>query len=109
MTVRNFICKGLLPIAALALLTYLGQYIFVVNGQIDWFRACMVYGIPFGIPYMLIVIPIGENPSTSVIILVFNIIIGALFGCVIALIALVRSAFYIIGFVMLRMKRIILG
>ncbi len=106
---KNFWLKGVIPILALVLLTYLGRYIFIVNGEIDWFRACLVYGIPFGIPYMLFVIPIGGSPSTSAVIMVLNIIIGALFGCVIAGIAVVRAAFYVLGFVVIRTKHMIVG
>ena len=79
------------PIMALLILTYIGQHIFIVGGQVDWFRLCLVYGIPFGIPYMLFILPIGGDPASSVAILVINIIIGAVFGCVIAVFAMVRA------------------
>lgn len=83
----------IVPIAALTLLAYLGKYIYIVDGQLDILRASLVFGIPFGVPYMLFVIPIGGNPTTSVTILVLNIIVGAVFGCLIAAFALIRAVF----------------
>ena len=87
------------PIMALLILTYIGQHIFIVDGQIDWFRLCLVYGIPFGIPYMLFILPIGGDPASSVAILVINIIIGAVFGCVIAVFAAMRAVIYLIWWI----------
>ncbi len=84
----------IVPVAAILLLAYFGKYIYMVDGHIDWLRLCLVFGLPFGIPYMLWVIPIGGNPSTSVVLLVLNIIVGAVFGCLIAAIALVRAMIY---------------
>lgn len=81
----------IIPVAAILLLAYLGQYIYMVDGHIDWLRLCLAFGLPFGIPYMLWVIPIGGNPSTSVVLLVLNIIVGAVFGCLIAVFALLRA------------------
>lgn len=56
---------------------------------------CMVFGVPFGIPYMLIVIPIGGSISRGVGILALNAIIGALFGCVIAAAVFVKAVIYV--------------
>lgn len=85
----------ILPLAVLFILTYLGRYIYIVDGQIDWLRFCLVYGIPFGIPYMLLVIPIGGNPANCAAILMLNIIVGAVCGCVIAVFAAVRAIIYL--------------
>ena len=41
---------SILPIMAILLIALLGQYLYIVDGQIDWFRLCMVFGVPFGIP-----------------------------------------------------------
>lgn len=49
MTFKNFICKGVLVFTALLLIGWLGQYIYMVNGEIDWFRLMLVYGVPVGI------------------------------------------------------------
>ena len=60
----------------------------------DWFRLCLVFGLPFGIPYMLWVVPIGGNPATSVVVLVLNVIVGASIGSLIAVFALLLAAVY---------------
>jgi hypothetical protein len=86
----------IIPIIMILLLAYLGHYIYVVDGQIDWLRFCLVFGIPFGVPYMLWVIPIGGSPAASVAILALNVAIGALFGCVIAAFALIRALIYFV-------------
>ena len=90
--------NSILPLAALFLIGLLGQYLYIVDGQIDWFRLCMVFGVPFGIPYMLFVIPIGGSISRGVGILALNAIIGALFGFVIAVFAFVKAVVYLIWY-----------
>lgn len=95
---RNLVKNSILPLAAVLFLTWIGQYIFIVDGQIDWLRFCLVYGIPFGIPYMIFVIPIGGSVSGNVLLLVLNAIVGALFGCLIAGISLVRAVIYLLAF-----------
>ncbi len=89
---------SILPIMAILLIAVLGQYIYIVDGQIDWFRLCMVFGVPFGIPYMLFVSPIGGSISRGVGILALNAIIGALFGFVIAVFAFVKAVVYLIWY-----------
>jgi len=87
--------NSILPLAALFLIGLLGQYLYIVDGQIDWFRLCMVFGVPFGIPYILFVIPIGGSISRGVGILALNAIVGALFGSVIAVFAFVKAVVYL--------------
>ena len=89
----------LLPMAGIVILLYLGQYIYMVDDQIEWMRLMLVVGVPFGIPYMLFVIPIGGDPATSVFLIMLNILIGALFGCVIAVFAVIRAVVYGIGWI----------
>lgn len=88
--------NSILPLAAILLIAVLGQYIYIVDGQVDLFRLAMVYGVPFGIPYMLFVIPIGGSISRGVGILALNAIVGALFGSVIAAFAFVRAIVYLV-------------
>ena len=40
MTFKNFICKGVLVFTGLLLIGWLGQYIYIVNGEIDWMCDC---------------------------------------------------------------------
>lgn len=93
---RRLLTKSILPIALFLLLASLGRYIYIVDEQIDWFRAMLVFGLPYGIPYMIFVIPIGGSVSGKVALLVFNAIIGALFGCFIAVWILVRAVAYLV-------------
>ena len=46
MTFKNFMYKGVLMIAVLALIGWLGKYLYLVDGEIDCFRLMLVYGVP---------------------------------------------------------------
>ena len=96
---RKLFKNSILPLAAIMVLAYLGKYIYMIDGQLDLFRLCLVFGIPFGIPYMIFVIPIGGNPAGSVTILALNVLLGAIFGCVIAVFAAVRAVIYMIWWI----------
>ena len=98
MCVRLF-AKGILPILMITLIAVFGQYIYMVDGQVDLFRLCMVFGVPFGIPYMLIVLPIGGSISRGVGILALNAIIGAMFGCVIAIVVFIKTVIFTLQYV----------
>lgn len=54
---EKFWRKGVLPIVIFGVILYLGQYFYMVEGQIEWFRLAMVVGIPMGIPYMFLILP----------------------------------------------------
>lgn len=54
MTFKNFMYKGVLMITVLALIGWLGKYLYLVDGEMDWFRLMLVYGVPVGIPYMFL-------------------------------------------------------
>lgn len=95
----KLIKTSILPIVSIIALLYFGKYIYIVGGQIDWLRLCLVFGIPFGVPYMLFVIPIGGQPIESVTIIALNMIIGAIFGCVIAILALIRAVLYLVRWI----------
>ncbi len=96
----------ILPAAAILLLAYLGKCIYMVDGGIDWLRFCLVFGIPFGIPYMLFVIPIGGNPAGSATILILNLIVGAAFGCVIAMFAAIRATGYFVWWILSSVRKL---
>jgi hypothetical protein len=93
--------KSILPIIAILAIAAMGQCIYMVDGQIDWFRLCMVFGVPFGIPYMTIVIPMGRGVSIyeEVSVMALSAIIGALFGAVIAGIVFVKAVLYLLWFI----------
>lgn len=98
MCVRLF-AKGILPILMITLIAVFGQYIYMVDGQVDLFRLCMVFGVPFGIPYMLIVLPIGGSISRGVGILALNAMLGAMLGCVIAIVVFIKAVIFTLRYV----------
>lgn len=108
MTMKNFITKGILPLIAFGVITWLGQYIFMVNGSIDWFRFMLVYGVPVGIPYMFIIIPTKMDLSGTMGVVIVGILIGAVFGFVIAVGIAIRAVWYMVVFpisVLMRKER----
>jgi len=84
MTFKNFVCKGILVFAGLLLLGWLGKYIYMVDGEIDWFRFMLVYGVPVGIPHMFIIIPWHWDLSGILGMAALCVIVGGVFGCLIA-------------------------
>lgn len=103
MTFKNFICKGVLVFTALLLIGWLGQYIYMVNGEIDWFRLMLVYGVPVGIPHMFIIVPWHWDLSGILGMVALCVIVGGVFGCVIAAGLAVRAIWYIVGYPISRM------
>ena len=79
MTFKNFICKGILVFIGLLLIGWLGQYIYVVNGEIDWFRLMLVYGLPVGIPHMFIIVPWHWDLSGILGMVALCVIVGGVF------------------------------
>jgi hypothetical protein len=101
--------KSILPIMVILVIAAMGKCIYMVDGQIDWFRLCMVFGVPFGIPYMTIVIPLGRGVSVteSSAVMLLSAIIGALFGAVIAAVVFVKAVLYLLWFVVAGCKRLV--
>lgn len=98
MSKKSYITKGILPLVILGIITWLGQYIFIVDGSVDWFRFMMVYGVPIGIPYMFIIVPTKMDLSGTMGIVALGVITGAVFGFIIAVGIAVRAVWYIVVF-----------
>ena len=98
MTIKNFITKGILPILLIGIITWLGQYIFMVDGSIAWFRFMLVYGVPVGIPHMFFMVPWHWDLSGILGMMTLCVIVGSLFGSFIAIWLLVRAVGYVIGY-----------
>ena len=47
MTAGNFIKKGIMPLILMGILTWLGQYIYMENGCVDWLRFILVYAVSY--------------------------------------------------------------
>ncbi len=105
MTFRNYMWRGVAVAVVFALIGWLGQYFYIVDGAVDWFRLALVYGIPVGIPHMLIVIPGKWDISGTVGMVAFCVIIGGLFGAVIAAWLGIRAIFYLVVFPILCVVR----
>ena len=98
MTFKNFVCKGILVFAGLLLLGWIGKYIYMVDGEIDWFRFMLVYGVPVGIPHMFIIIPWHWDLSGILGMAALCVIVGGICGCVIAAWLGIRAVWYMVGF-----------
>lgn len=98
MTFRNFMYKGVLVIAGLALIGWLGKYLYMVDGEIDWFRLMLVYGVPIGIPHMFFMVPWHWDLSGILGMMALCVIVGSLVGSFIAVWLLVRAIGYVIGY-----------
>ena len=84
--------------AGLLLLGWIGKYIYMVDGEIDWFRFMLVYGVPVGIPHMFIIIPWHWDLSGILGMAALCVIVGGIFGCVIAAWLGIRAVWYMVGF-----------
>lgn len=96
MGVINYIRKGVVPVAWFFFLAFLGRYFCIVDGQVDWFRVMMLYGIPYGFPYLILYVPRWGGISGGIGALALEGIIAAMFGFVIAVLAVLKAATYLI-------------
>ena len=94
----NNMRKGVLVVVALALIGWLGKYLYLVDGEIDWFRLMLVYGVPVGIPHMFFMVPWHWDLSGILGMMTLCVIVGSLFGSFIAIWLLVRAVGYVIGY-----------
>lgn len=86
MTFKDFMYKGVLMIAVLALIGWLGKYLY------------LVYGVPVGIPHMFFMVPWHWDLSGIFGMMTLCVIVGSLFGSFIAIWLLVRAVGYVIGY-----------
>ena len=94
----NNLRKGVLVVVALALIGWLGKYLYLVDGEIDWFRLMLVYGVPVGIPHMFFMVPWLWDLSGILGMMTLRVIVGCVFGSFIAIWLLVRAVGYVIGY-----------
>lgn len=106
MRVMGYLRKAVLPIIWFAFLTFIGRYICVVDGQIEWFRVMLLFGIPYGIPYMIFYAPGRWGISGGIGVLALEVIVGAMFGFVIAGITLIKAVYYLVSAAVRRICRI---
>lgn len=63
----------------------------------------LVYGVPVGIPHMFIIVPWHWDLSGILGRFALCVIVGGVFGCVIAASLAVRAIWYIVGYPISRM------
>lgn len=82
--IRKFMKITIKPLVLFGLLFWLGKYFYMVDGEVDWFRAMIIFGLSFGIPYMFWLVPIKGSVSSMAVVWVLDIIVGSVFGIFIA-------------------------
>ncbi|MDD3186168.1 MAG: hypothetical protein PHT76_12795 [Anaerostipes sp.] len=98
MTIQNFIRKGVFTAVAFIIIAWLGQYFYIVDGQLDLFRFMLVFGLTIGAPCIFFIIPMHGSVSAIMGALVFAIIIGGLLGSVAAAGVFIRMIYYLVGY-----------
>ncbi|MCC8102182.1 MAG: DUF6050 family protein [Clostridiales bacterium] len=98
MRADKFITKGLMPMVGFVVVGWLGSYFYIVDGQMDWFRFAMLFGILAGIPHMFLVVPHNWDISGTVGMVAACVLIGGLIGIPVAVWKFIRAAVYLIGF-----------
>lgn len=98
MTLKNYIRKGVLTAVVFILIGYLGKNFYMADGKMDWFRFALLYDILMGIPHMLVVVPLRWDISGTIGMVVFCVLVGGLFGCIIAVGLAARAAFYLAAY-----------
>lgn len=69
----------------------------MVDGEIEWFRVMLLYGIPYAFPYLLLYVPRWGGISGGIGALALEVIIAAVFGAVIAAAAFIKAVAYLIA------------
>ena len=95
---RNWVFKGVLPIAFLAFLLYVFKSIYIIDGQVDWFRLWMIAGMPFGLVHFFIgIIPVNMDITMSLGVIALHFILCGIFGGFIAVWTTIKAVYYIIS------------
>lgn len=98
MTIENFVRKGILTAGAFIIVGWLGQYYYIVDGQVELFRLILVFGLTIGAPCIFFIIPMHGSISAIMGALAFSIIIGGLLGSFVAAGVFVRMIYYLVGY-----------
>ena len=98
MSLRDLIKKSILPLAAAAFLLWIGKGLYMEASGVNIFALWLLLGIPFGIPYLFVVIPTHWDLSGTLGLVTFCIIIGGLFGGIIAAFLVIRALALLVWF-----------
>lgn len=97
MTIRDFMKKVILPVAAAWILFSILAPVCTENGVCDWRKLLLFAGIPFGIHKMFfLLVPSGFDIGGAVGIIVFGLLVGGVGGSVILIWRLFMAGIYLI-------------
>lgn len=97
MTIKDFIKKVILPVAAAWILFSILAPVCTENGVCDWRKLWLFAGIPFGIhKIFFLLVPSGFDIGGTVGVIVFSLLIGGVIGSVILLWRLLMAGIYLI-------------
>lgn len=94
---RDWLYKGVLPLAFLAFLLYVFKGVYYVDGKIDWFWLWMTAGMPFGlIHFFVVIIPVNMDLTTSLGVVFFQFVVCCVFGGFIAIWIVIKSIYHVV-------------
>ena len=97
MTVKDFLKKSAVPVAASAFLMALFYPLCVDNGICDYWKLWIMTGIPFGVHRMHFwLVPKGFDLGGTIGMFAFNLLIGGMIGSMVLAWRLVVAAFYLV-------------
>jgi hypothetical protein len=97
MTIKDFLKKVILPVAATWILISILAPVCMEQGVCDWRKLLLFAGIPFGIHKMFfLLVPSGFDIGGSIGVVVFNLLIGGVIGSVILIWRLFMTGIYLV-------------
>lgn len=97
MGVIKYIWKGIVPVLWFLILVLFARYLCVVDGKIEWIRVMLLFGIPYGFPYLILYVPRGSSISGGMGVIALEFIVAALFGFVIAFFVFIKAIIYLVA------------
>ena len=86
-----------LLIAAVIGLAYFFHPVYTATGTYDYFLACLLVGIPFGIGRMILFLPPASyGISGGIGVLALDLIVGGLIGCMALMLTLVSELVHLV-------------
>ncbi len=95
-SLKAFIKKTLLPVAAVVVLFFIFKSACTKDGITDYFMMWLLCGLPFGIHRMFLwIIPGGRSFGGSIAVFALNILLGAVIGGIVLIWRLVVAVWYV--------------
>lgn len=94
---KDWLLKGVFPLAFLAFLLYLFKGVYYVDGRIDWFWLWMTAGMPFGLMHFFaVIIPVNMDLTMSIGVIFFHLVMCGIFGGFIAVWTVIKAICFFI-------------